>query len=89
MGSLSFTEKTSPPKIYAPDYGCFSLARLLVCAVEAKAPDVSVEVVVQEARLYVDTLNRQFLSRLNPIEVVVGRNGTRARCWESRRQQYC
>lgn len=75
MSSLSFTDKTALPKNYVPDALIF-FHGLPVCVVEAKAPDVAVKIAIQEARLYADVLNRQFPSRLNPIEVVVGCNGT-------------
>lgn len=74
IGSLPFTDKTSLPKNYVPDYVIF-FQGLPVCVVEAKAPDVSVNIALQEARLYADALNRQFPSRLNPVEVVLGCNG--------------
>ncbi|MDP4409611.1 hypothetical protein, partial [Escherichia coli] len=74
MGSLSFTAKTTLPKNYVPDYVVF-FHGLPGCVIEGKAPDVPVEVAIQEARLYADVLNRQFPSKLNPIELVVGCNG--------------
>lgn len=74
MGSLSFVEKTSLPRNYIPDYMVF-FHGLPVCVVEAKAPDVPVAKAIEEARVYADILNRQFPTKLNPIEVVVGCNG--------------
>jgi hypothetical protein len=74
MGSLSFTDKTTLPKNYVPDDIVF-FNGLPVMVVEGKAPDVAVSVAIGEARLYADVLNRQFPTKLNPIEVVVGCNG--------------
>jgi type I site-specific restriction endonuclease len=74
MGTLSFVEKTTLPRNYIPDYVVF-FHGLPVCVVEAKAPDVPVQQAIAEARLYADTLNKQFPTRINPIEVVVGCNG--------------
>ena len=74
MGALSFVEKTTLPRNYVPDYVVF-FHGLPVCVVEAKVPDVPVRKAIEEARLYADTLNKQFPSKVNPIEVVVGCNG--------------
>ena len=74
MGALSFVEKTTLPRSYVPDYVVF-FHGLPVCVVEAKAPDGPVRMAIEEARLYADTLNKQFPSKVNPIEVVVGCNG--------------
>ena len=74
MGALSFVEKTTLPRSYVPDYVVF-FHGLPVCVVEAKVPDVPARKAIEEARLYADTLNKQFPSKVNPIEVVVGCNG--------------
>jgi hypothetical protein len=74
MGSLSFVDKTALPRNYIPDYVIF-FRGLPVCVVEAKAPDVRVQLAIDEARLYADVLNKQFPPKINPIEIVVGCNG--------------
>jgi hypothetical protein len=74
MGTLSFVEKTALPRNYIPDYVIF-FHELPVCVIEAKAPGVPVTQAIAEARVYADTLNRQFPAEINPIEVVVGCNG--------------
>ena len=74
MGALSFVEKTTLPRSYVPVYVVF-FHGLPVCVVEAKVPDVPARKAIEEARLYADTLNKQFPSKVNPIEVVVGCNG--------------
>ena len=74
MGVLSFVQKTSLPRNYVPDYVVF-FHGLPICVVEAKAADVAVRQAIDEARLYADTLNKQFPTRFNPIELVVGCNG--------------
>jgi hypothetical protein len=74
MGTLSFVEKTTLPRNYIPDYVVF-FHGLPVCIIEAKAPDVPVQQAIAEARLYADALNKQFPTKINPIEVVVGCNG--------------
>lgn len=67
MGVLSFVEKTTLPRNYVPDYVVFFHG--------LPVPDVPVRKAIEEARLYADTLNKQFPSKVNPIEVVVGCNG--------------
>lgn len=74
MGSFSFTNKTTLPRNYVPD-AIVLFHGLPVAVVEGKAPDVAVSVAIGEARLYADVLNRQFPTKLNPIEVVIGCNG--------------
>lgn len=75
MGSFRFVEKASLPKGYVPDYMIF-IAGLPVCVIEAKAPGVSVQQAISEARTYADHLNKQFATRVNPVGIVVGCNGS-------------
>ncbi|MCW2205602.1 hypothetical protein M2227_007692 [Bradyrhizobium elkanii] len=74
LSSLPFVAKSSLPRNYIPDYIIF-ISGLPVCVIEAKQPEVSADLAIQEARLYAQILNQSFPSKINPVSVVVGTNG--------------
>ncbi len=59
---------------YVPDYSVW-LGGLPLVIVEAKAPDVAVEVGLQEAQLYAGKINRRYPPNVNPISFVLACNG--------------
>ena len=60
---------------YYPDYSIW-LRGLPVMIVEAKAPDVAVEVGYREASLYARHLNQKFPAGVNPCARIMASNGT-------------
>jgi len=74
LGVLSFVQKSALPKNYIPDYIIF-FQGFPICVVEAKAPEVSVQQAIAEARMYGGILNQHFPTGINPVSVVVGCNG--------------
>lgn len=74
LGTLSFIEKSDLPRNYVPDYVVF-FSGVPTCVIEAKAPDVPVDLALQEARLYGQSMNSHFPSGTNPVRVVAGCNG--------------
>lgn len=74
LGRLDFIKKSNLSKDYIPDYVIF-VSGFPVLVVEAKAPDVSAELALREARLYSQALNEHFPTGVNPVSWVVGSNG--------------
>ena len=65
---------------YYPDFSVWELG-LAVLIVEAKAPEVAVEVGFREACLYARHLNADYKSGLNPCHFVLASNGKQLRIW--------
>jgi hypothetical protein len=66
--------KGTTRKIYFPDY-VVVIAGLPLLVIEAKAPHESLEVGLDEARLYGNELNAQFAPTINPCFRVIACNG--------------
>ncbi len=60
---------------FIPDFLVYA-SRLPVFAIEAKAPDEPVELAYAQARLYAAEINSSYRSGLNPVQWVLGTNGT-------------
>lgn len=69
---------------YYPDYSVW-IKSLPVMIVEAKSPEVAVEVGYREAALYARHLNQQYRSGLNPCKYILACNGVRllVGAWDS------
>jgi hypothetical protein len=59
---------------YIPDYSIWISATPLAI-VEAKAPDVAIQVALREARLYAGEINKRYPPQVNPIGHVLACNG--------------
>lgn len=59
---------------YVPDYSVW-LKGIPLLIVEAKAPDVAIEVGLREARLYAGEINKRYPPQINPIGFVFASNG--------------
>jgi hypothetical protein len=59
---------------YIPDYSIWVDSVPLV-VVEAKAPDVAIQVALREARLYAGEINKRYPPEVNPIGQVLASNG--------------
>ena len=60
---------------YYPDFSVWEAA-LPVLIVEAKAPEVAVEVGYREASLYARHLNQEYKTGVNPCHIIISCNGT-------------
>ncbi|TGQ41174.1 hypothetical protein [Mesorhizobium sp. M00.F.Ca.ET.216.01.1.1] len=59
---------------YFPDYSIWIAGRPLAI-VEAKGPDIAIEVGLREARLYAGEINKRYPPEVNPIGYVLASNG--------------
>lgn len=59
---------------YVPDYSIW-LNGIPLVIVEAKAPDVTIEVGMREARMYASEINKRYPPEVNPIGFVLASNG--------------
>jgi type I site-specific restriction endonuclease len=59
---------------YVPDYSIW-LGGIPLVIVEAKAPDVAIEVGLREARLYAGEINKRYPPEVNPIGFILASNG--------------
>lgn len=68
-------DKTSGKRYgYLPDYSIWTRG-IPVLIVEAKGPDVVVELGYREARLYAGELNKRYPAGINPIQYLLASNG--------------
>lgn len=59
---------------YIPDYSVW-IGGIPLSIVEAKAPDVAIEVGLREARLYAGEINKRYPPEVNPIGFILASNG--------------
>jgi GTPase SAR1 family protein len=59
---------------YIPDYSVW-VSAIPLTIVEAKAPDVAIQVALREARLYAGEINKRYPPEVNPIGHVLACNG--------------
>jgi len=59
---------------YVPDYSIW-LSGFPLIIIEAKSPDIDIEVGLREARLYAAEINKRYPPKINPIAFIVACNG--------------
>jgi GTPase SAR1 family protein len=74
MAPTELDKRAGKLRGYVPDYSVW-FSGLPVLIIEAKAPDVAIELGLREARLYASEINRRYPPKINPIGFALASNG--------------